>query len=125
MLLNVRLKEIIKHSGKNVTAFGNEFSSTSAENIRKLIKNPNANPTFNFIVELLQKYPEINQRWLLLGEGEMVVATPVIGQIPKTNQNELERLREKIEDQRKTIAAQEELLEVYRGKREKPVTNRE
>lgn len=71
MSLNIRLEQVVKYSGKNVTAFGEEFESVGAENIRKLIKNPKANPSYNFLVELFQKYPNINVNWFLFGNGNM------------------------------------------------------
>ena len=32
------------------------------------------NPSFPFISKLIETYPEINAKWLIIGEGDMLVA---------------------------------------------------
>lgn len=68
--MNNRLAEIIRYktSGKQ-TAFA-QFMGWSPQYLSKLVRGEN----FGLapVVALLQKLPEVNARWFLLGEGEML-----------------------------------------------------
>ena len=127
MSLNIRIEKIQKHSGKNVTAFGSEFSSVGIENIRKMIKNPDVNPSYSFIVELLRKYPEINWKWLLFGEGEMLnkkIDTAGAGEVEqkykmtKIDCQECISKQKEIDALKIALEAKEELLEMYRKRKD-------
>ena len=52
-----------------------EFADTISvqrSNITHILHGRN-NPGFQFITKMLEKFPDINARWLLTGEGEMIV----------------------------------------------------
>lgn len=68
--MNNRLAEIIKYkTGGKQTAFA-QFMGWSPQYLSKLVRGDN----FGLapVVALLQKLPEVDARWLLLGEGEML-----------------------------------------------------
>lgn len=68
--MNDRLSEIIRYkTGGKQTAFA-QFMGWSPQYLSKLVRGEN----FGLapVVALLQKMPEIDARWLLLGEGEML-----------------------------------------------------
>lgn len=70
MKMNDRLSEIIRYkTGGKQTAFA-QFMGWSPQYLSKLVRGEN----FGLapVVALLQKMPEIDARWLLLGEGEML-----------------------------------------------------
>lgn len=73
MSFNIRLIQLIHYLNENPTSFGNKLESTTGENIRLLTKNEEANPGLNILSEILKKYPEINSRWLLTGDGKMLI----------------------------------------------------
>lgn len=68
--MNNRLSEIIKYrTGGKQTAFAT-FMGWSPQYLSKLVRGEN----FGIapVIALLQRLPEINARWLLLGEGKML-----------------------------------------------------
>lgn len=67
--MNERLKEIIKHTGKSQIEFADEMGWTP-QYLNKLIKDGGIG--IKPIVSVLEKYQEIDARWLLLGEGLML-----------------------------------------------------
>lgn len=73
MYFNIRLLKLINYLNENPTSFGDKLESTSGENIRLITKNDKANPGLNILSEILNKYPQVNPRWLLNGEGDMLV----------------------------------------------------
>jgi len=68
--MNNRLSEIIKYkTNGRQTAFA-QFMGWSPQYLSKLVRGEN----FGLapVVALLQKLPEVDARWLILGEGEML-----------------------------------------------------
>ena len=119
MTFNIRLLEVIKYSGKNLTNFAKQFKTVTSESIRRFTKHPNSNPTLPFIAEILIVYPEIEPRWLLIGEGEMVKrkADPDMAQEVKSVYGDilsqlrsLEREFGNLEHEVKTLRAENERL---------------
>jgi phage repressor protein C with HTH and peptisase S24 domain len=41
-------------------------------------------PGFDIVGKILHSYPEINERWLLLGEGEMLKSTPSVTEVKES-----------------------------------------
>jgi len=77
MYFNIRLLELIEYLGENANSFGKKLGLKNAENIRLLTlkENVNANPTLKILSSIVTLYPNINSRWLLTGEGEMLTST--------------------------------------------------
>lgn len=61
-----RLIEFIKHIDSNVSAF--EDSVGLSNGYLKKVKSPG----YDMIATILQKYPQLSERWLRTGEGEML-----------------------------------------------------
>ncbi len=72
MSFNIRLKKILNWSGFNPTRFGDELKNTHRENIRRLLKEKESNPGLRVLEDIIIRFPEINARWLITGEGEML-----------------------------------------------------
>jgi hypothetical protein len=117
---NKRLLELIKFSGKSLTAFGKELESTTAENIRKLSKNDNANPSIDIVSEISLKYPQVSVEWLLTGKGNMLrgKAQQQSETCPQCKEKTdlILTLRNYIAAQEKTINAKDELLDALKDK---------
>ncbi len=71
MSLGSRLLEFIKYLNMNPNQFGSELGLKSSENIRNLTNGKTSDPRVSLIIEILYKYPQLDARWLLTGEGEM------------------------------------------------------
>jgi len=65
-----RIKEIIKYTGLNSASFADELGIQKSS-ISHIVNGRN-NPSVDFIMKLTNRYPEINSRWLISGEGEMI-----------------------------------------------------
>ena len=65
-----RIKEIIKYTGLNSASFAEELGIQKSS-ISHIVNGRN-NPSVDFIMKLTNRYPEINSRWLISGEGEMI-----------------------------------------------------
>jgi len=137
MQFNIRLLELIKYLGENPTSFGRRLKSSTAENIRKMTLNENANPGLAILSEILTLYPEINPIWLLTGKGSMTVGadSPKIYHQPeivnfsddpavKTYSCPDCIAREKqIKALEQTVEALNELLDKYRAEAKKEAAN--
>ena len=51
-----------------------DFIGVQRSNVSHVLSGRN-NPGSSFIEKLLQAYPELNARWLMLGAGDMITAT--------------------------------------------------
>lgn len=73
MSFNIRLNNIRLWTGLNPTKFGETLKNTHTENVRVLLNGKHSNPGLQVIADVLTTYPQINPRWLILGEGEMLI----------------------------------------------------
>lgn len=68
--MNNRLQEIIKYkTGGKQTAFANLFGWTP-QYLAKLLRGENFG--LQPVISIITAFPEVNARWLLTGEGEML-----------------------------------------------------
>lgn len=65
-----RIKKFMEYKGISPSELADAIG-VQRSNVTHVIKARNK-PSFQFIEKLLQIYPEINAKWLLLGEGNMV-----------------------------------------------------
>lgn len=72
MSLGDRLLEFINYLGISKNQFGISIGLGSAENVRNLTKGITNNPRSSLLVDVLKKYPHLNARWLMTGEGKML-----------------------------------------------------
>lgn len=64
-----RIKTLLAADGISVTAFARKIGFPQAS-VQFYLKQERKAP-MEFIVAILEKYPEVNAEWLLRGEGEM------------------------------------------------------
>lgn len=67
--VGARIKELMFRLGKNQSSFGDSigYSQTS---IRNTITE-STKPGFEMLAKILKTYPNVNEKWLVQGEGEM------------------------------------------------------
>src|SRR5512133_3882839 len=70
-----RLLQIINRLGYSATRLADEID-VQRSGISHILSGRNQ-PSFDFLVKLLNKFPEIDAQWLLLGKGEMIKSSPV------------------------------------------------
>lgn len=69
MTVNQRIKYVITQLGLSQAEFSS-MTKIKPATLSKAIKNPSSNVRVDFIQRILVKFPTLNARWLLLGEGE-------------------------------------------------------
>lgn len=65
-----RIKKFMESKGISPSELADAIG-VQRSNVTHVLKGRNK-PSFQFIEKLLQIYPEINAKWLLLGEGNMI-----------------------------------------------------
>lgn len=68
--MNSRIKLILNYKGITATEFAHAIG-VQPSNVSHVLNGRN-NPSLVFIEKILSFYPEINTRWLILGEGTML-----------------------------------------------------
>ncbi|MGE4585716.1 MAG: helix-turn-helix transcriptional regulator [Mangrovibacterium sp.] len=88
--MNNRIKRFMEYCGLSPSEMADAIS-VQRSNMTHVLHGRNK-PGFQFITKMLETFPELNAKWLLTGEGEMLVAA-----IPKaTRQSSMfEQIREK------------------------------
>ena len=71
--MEVRIRKFIEYKGISPSELADTIG-VQRSNVTHVLKGRNK-PSFQFIEKLLQIYPEINAKWLLLGEGKMIEGT--------------------------------------------------
>lgn len=99
-----RIKKFMEHKGISPSELADAIG-VQRSNVTHVLKARNK-PSFQFIEKLLQIYPEINAKWLLLGEGNMIegisksrtlfdtIPDPVIPKVAPEKKPEPEMTRE-------------------------------
>ena len=65
-----RLKQVIEYSGMNVATFARECNIPYMSLYSCLIKRRGV--SVDIVQKILQRYPEVEEGWLLLNRGEML-----------------------------------------------------
>lgn len=68
-----RLKELIWHYRLNKNSLSVRLGFTNNTTLTRLANHPEMNPSFEVLTALLNAFPEISCRWLILGEGKMLM----------------------------------------------------
>lgn len=71
--MEARIRKFIEYKGISPSELADAIG-VQRSNVTHVLKGRNK-PSFQFIEKLLQIYPEINAKWLLLGEGKMIEGT--------------------------------------------------
>lgn len=108
MSFSIRLKKVIKHADTNPTRFGAMLGYESSENIRKLMKTPNANPGLKVLGDIVRRFPEINARWLLTGDGDMLDPGPISNKPYLTEEGGINLIKELMEANKRIGALEKE-----------------
>lgn len=67
--MSSRIEELMRSEGLTSVKFA-EILSVQPSNISHIISGRNK-PSYDFIVKLLERFPNVNPEWLLLGEGSI------------------------------------------------------
>lgn len=65
-----RIKKFMEYKGISPSELADSIG-VQRSNVTHVLKNRNK-PSFQFIEKMLQIYPELNAKWLLLGTGNMI-----------------------------------------------------
>ena len=65
-----RLLKLITHLGYTATKFADEIG-VQRSGISHILSGRNQ-PSYDFIVKILNKFPDMDAEWLILGKGEML-----------------------------------------------------
>lgn len=78
-----RLVHLIKHFESGVQTRFAERVGIPTGIVGGMLGKKKVKPGFELTGKILQAYPQLNERWLLLGEGEMLKNSPNAGNTPK------------------------------------------
>ncbi len=111
-----RIRKFMEYKGISASELADSIG-VQRSNVTHVLKARNK-PSFQFIEKLLQVYPELNAKWLMLGIGNMVETSPtkpltlfdqmtgsVTPSVPKA-EKQVEKTEEKIREE-KTIVREE------------------
>lgn len=87
-----RIQAVIAHYGLSVSAFADEIG-VQRSSISHLLSGRNK-PSLDFVMKLVNAYPEVNLYWLLKGEGSFPENTSV-----KPESNQIVMTEKKVDDQ--------------------------
>lgn len=65
-----RIKKFMEYKGISPSELADSIG-VQRSNVTHVLKNRNK-PSFQFIEKMLQVYPELNAKWLILGSGSMI-----------------------------------------------------
>ena len=68
--MNSRIKRFMEHKGLTSSELADTIG-VQRSNVTHVLHGRNK-PSFPFISKLLETYPEINAKWLIMGEGQML-----------------------------------------------------
>jgi len=69
--MNNRIKQFMDHQGLSSSELADSIG-VQRSNVTHVLQGRNK-PGFQFISKLLETYPEINAKWLITGQGEMLM----------------------------------------------------
>ena len=72
--MNNRIRKFMESQGLSPSELADNIG-VQRSNVSHVLNGRN-NPSFPFIEKLLKKYPKLNAKWLLMGEGEMMEGKP-------------------------------------------------
>ncbi len=70
IFMEERIRKFMEYKGISPSEFADSIG-VQRSNVTHVLKNRNK-PSFQFIEKMLQIYPELNAKWLLLGIGNMI-----------------------------------------------------
>lgn len=104
-----RISQLIK--AKGITPHKFEVSiGASNSMVSRAIRN-NTDITSEWLVKIISTYPEVSEKWLLTGEGEMMDIDNHDMDKDVDNQTTLEMAIREIDEQRKLVAKAQEQID--------------
>lgn len=73
--MNNRIRKFMESQGLSPSELADSIG-VQRSNVSHVLNGRNL-PSFPFIEKLLKKYPKLNAKWLLMGEGEMMEGKPL------------------------------------------------
>lgn len=67
-----RLSCFLQHKKMTASAFSRCLNYTSCEKVARLFRIQGAKPSVDIVKDIAQHFEELNIRWLLTGDGEML-----------------------------------------------------
>jgi hypothetical protein len=67
-----RLKSFLQHKGLTTTAFTRILQYSSCEKVARLFRVQGAKPSVDILEDIAKHFEELNLRWLITGQGEML-----------------------------------------------------
>lgn len=92
--MNSRIKRFMDYKGISSSELADTIG-VQRSNVTHVLHGRNM-PSFQFISKLLETYPEINAKWLIMGSGNMLESGPA------AEQQQLFAETEKVAEQKKT-----------------------
>lgn len=100
-----------------------EFSDTTGylrQSLSKIVTGKTKMPKSDFIIALMKSYPDLNLKWLLLGEGEMYQELNPIVQSQEALINELrlenDQLKEELSFNKQALLDKEKIIQLLEEK---------
>jgi len=104
MTVNQRIEALIKHLGLNPNSFSKSIGLSGNSTIARIIKGQTT-PSYDTLSAICETYNWINIRWLMTGEGEMILPDQ------EDQVVDIEALKEKIEYQKRLIQTLQDTLD--------------
>lgn len=75
-----RLSCFLQHKNLSTSAFSRQLNYSSCEKVARLFRIQGAKPSVDILKDIAQHFEELNMRWLLTGDGEMLDPDRLPGQ---------------------------------------------
>lgn len=76
-----RLKSFLQLKGLSTTAFTRTLQYSSCEKIARLFRVQGAKPSVDILEDIAKHFQELNLRWLISGQGEMLSGPAIHAEI--------------------------------------------
>ena len=97
MTVGERLGLVLKKKGVTQKSFSKKVGVTE-QSISKLIKGQIRSPKADLIAQIARLFPDVNLRWLIIGEGEMLREGMTVSDETKNELNNLRIENSKLKD---------------------------
>jgi len=67
-----RIYQLMKHYGLNKNSLTVKLGTSSNSVIGRIVNDPDRAPSYDILKEILIKHPNVNARWLVTGEGDIL-----------------------------------------------------
>lgn len=127
-IINQRLTEWIKYKEITQAELGRQLIIKGRSQVNQWCKGTAPIPD-GYLINILRLFDDLPARWFLFGKGKMTDThknnneSQIECQGCISKKNEIDTLNIAIKAKDGELASKEELLEIYRGKKENPIKN--